>query len=204
MGSRIIKMDPAQGFAAQTGGAAVILDRLAPRLPAVDDALITGAVMGAGAAKRLSAVRWGLAGNIVVAWVLTLPAAAWSARSSTGSAGSSAPARSGRCVVTAGDARRRSSPCSCAAWPGAARAGRGMIAAVDTGALLELIWVAPRSSRWRSRCASRSIIVGVTKAGDCRRGDRPRLASAYAFMSIVTTALFLGGVVFAVTVIAAK
>ena len=78
-----------------------------------------------------------------------------------------------------------------------------MIAAVDTGALLELIWVAPVITVAVALCFS-LIIVGVTKAGDCRRGDRPRLASAYALMSIVTTALFLGSVVFAVSVIAAK
>jgi PiT family inorganic phosphate transporter len=76
MGSRIIKMDPAQGFAAQTGGAAVLLTAAHLGFPLSTTHSITGAVLGAGAAKRLSAVRWGLAGNIVLAWVLTLPAAA--------------------------------------------------------------------------------------------------------------------------------
>ncbi len=76
MGSRIIKMDPAQGFAAQTGGAAVLLTAAHLGFPLSTTHSITGAVLGAGAAKRLSAVRWGLAGNIVVAWILTLPAAA--------------------------------------------------------------------------------------------------------------------------------
>ena len=77
MGSRILKMDPAQGFAAQGAGAAVILAavaRTASRSPPPTS--ISGGVMGAGAAKRVSAVRWGVAGNIVVAWVLTIPAAA--------------------------------------------------------------------------------------------------------------------------------
>jgi PiT family inorganic phosphate transporter len=76
MGSRIIKMDAAQGFAAQGSGAAVILASTHGGFPLSTTHTISGAVMGAGAAKRLSAVRWGVAGNIVVAWVLTLPAAA--------------------------------------------------------------------------------------------------------------------------------
>ena len=97
MGSRIIKMDPAQGFSAQSAGAAVILAASHFGYPLSTTHVISGAVMGAGAAKRLSAVRWGVAGNIVVAWVLTLPAAAaiGGARS-TASRGSSATARSAR------------------------------------------------------------------------------------------------------------
>ena len=77
MGSRIYKMDPAQGFAAQGGGAAVLLTASHLGFPLSTTHSITGAVLGAGAAKRLSAVRWGLAGNIAVAWVLTIPAAAF-------------------------------------------------------------------------------------------------------------------------------
>jgi PiT family inorganic phosphate transporter len=76
MGSRIIKMDPAQGFAAQGAGAAVVLTASHLGFPLSTTHVISGGVLGAGAAKRLSAVRWGLAGNIVIAWVLTLPAAA--------------------------------------------------------------------------------------------------------------------------------
>jgi len=76
MGSRIHKMDSAQGFAAQGAGAAVILAASHSGYPLSTTHVISGGVMGAGAAKRLSAVRWGVAGNIVVAWVLTLPAAA--------------------------------------------------------------------------------------------------------------------------------
>jgi PiT family inorganic phosphate transporter len=76
MGSRIIKMDPAQGFSAQGAGAAVVLTASHLGFPLSTTHVISGAVMGAGAAKRLSAVRWGVAGNIVVAWVLTLPCAA--------------------------------------------------------------------------------------------------------------------------------
>src|SRR5918999_284629 len=76
MGTRIIKMDPAQGFAAQGAGSAVILSASHVGFPLSTTHVISGAIMGAGAAKRVSAVRWGVAGNIVVAWVLTLPGAA--------------------------------------------------------------------------------------------------------------------------------
>jgi PiT family inorganic phosphate transporter len=76
MGSRIIKMDAAQGFAAQGAGAAVILASSHFGYPLSTTHVINGGIMGAGAAKRLSAVRWGVAGNIAIAWVLTLPAAA--------------------------------------------------------------------------------------------------------------------------------
>src|SRR3954467_12613715 len=76
MGSRIHKMDAAQGFAAQGSGATVILASSHVGFPLSTTHTITGAVIGSGAAKRLSAVRWGVAGNILVAWVLTLPGAA--------------------------------------------------------------------------------------------------------------------------------
>ena len=75
-GMRIIKMDPSQGFAAQSAGAAAILAASHYGFPISTTHVINGGVMGAGAAKRLSAVRWGVAGNIVVAWMVTLPAAA--------------------------------------------------------------------------------------------------------------------------------
>ncbi len=75
-GTRIIKMDAAQGFSAQGAGAAVILASTHFGFPLSTTHVINGGVMGAGAGKRLSAVRWGVAGNIFVAWLLTLPAAA--------------------------------------------------------------------------------------------------------------------------------
>ena len=75
MGSRIIKMDPAQGFSAQGAGAAVILAASHLGFPLSTTHTIAGGVMGAGAARRLSAVRWGVAGNIALAWVLTVPCA---------------------------------------------------------------------------------------------------------------------------------
>jgi inorganic phosphate transporter, PiT family len=76
MGSRIIKMDAAQGFSAQGAGAAVILASSHYGFPLSTTQVISGGVMGAGAGKRVSAVRWGVAGNIVGAWLLTFPAAA--------------------------------------------------------------------------------------------------------------------------------
>ena len=76
MGTRIIRMDAAQGFSAQGAGSAVILASTNFGFPLSTTHVISGGVMGAGAGKRLSAVRWGVAGNIVGAWILTFPAAA--------------------------------------------------------------------------------------------------------------------------------
>ena len=75
-GMRIIKMDPAQGFSAQGAGAAVIMASSHFGFPLSTTHVINGGVMGSGVAKRISAVRWGVAGNIITAWILTLPAAA--------------------------------------------------------------------------------------------------------------------------------
>ena len=76
VGTRIIRMDPAQGFACQGAGAAVVLVSSHFGYPLSSTHVISGGVVGAGAATRLSAVRWGVAGNIAIAWALTLPAAA--------------------------------------------------------------------------------------------------------------------------------
>ncbi|MGH7238654.1 MAG: inorganic phosphate transporter, partial [Candidatus Saccharimonadales bacterium] len=76
MGSKIIKMDPVQGFTAQGVGSLVILISSALGYPLSTTHVMSSSIMGAGAAKRLSAVRWGVAKNIVIAWILTLPCAA--------------------------------------------------------------------------------------------------------------------------------
>ncbi len=76
MGMRIVRMDPAQGFAAQSAGAAVILAASSVGYPLSTTHVISGGIAGAGAATRFSAVRWGVAGNIAFAWLITLPAAA--------------------------------------------------------------------------------------------------------------------------------
>ena len=75
-GARIIKMDAAQGFSAQGAGASVILVSTFLGFPISTTHAINGGVMGAGIVRRLSATRWGIAGNILAAWLLTLPAAA--------------------------------------------------------------------------------------------------------------------------------
>ncbi len=75
LGNRIHKMDAAQGFAAQSGGAAVILAASHLGFPLSTTHTISGAVIGSGAAKSVSTVKWGVAGNMLVAWLLTLPAA---------------------------------------------------------------------------------------------------------------------------------
>jgi PiT family inorganic phosphate transporter len=75
VGTRIINMDSAQGFSAESAGAAVILVSSHFGYPLSSTHVISGGVIGAGAARRLSAVRWGVAGNIGIAWILTLPAA---------------------------------------------------------------------------------------------------------------------------------
>ena len=75
MGTRIAKIDPPQGFAAQTTCAGILWTTAHYGFPVSTTQTISGCVTGAGASRRFSAVRWGIAGNIVVAWILTLPAA---------------------------------------------------------------------------------------------------------------------------------
>lgn len=76
MGQRVVKLDPVHGFAAETTAATVILVASSFGMPVSTTHVISSAIMGVGASDRFSAVRWGVAGNIVVAWVLTLPASA--------------------------------------------------------------------------------------------------------------------------------
>jgi PiT family inorganic phosphate transporter len=76
MGSRITKLQPVHGFAAETGAAAAVFLATVFGIPVSTTHAITGAIVGVGATRRLSAVRWGVAGRIVWAWVLTIPAAA--------------------------------------------------------------------------------------------------------------------------------
>ena len=76
MGTRIVRMDPVHGFAAQTVAAAVIQLATTWGLPVSTTQVVSGSVMGAGATRRFSAVRWGVARRIVWAWVFTIPASA--------------------------------------------------------------------------------------------------------------------------------
>ncbi|PYB73337.1 MULTISPECIES: inorganic phosphate transporter [Rhizobium] len=76
MGSKITRLNPMQGFCAETGGAITLFAATWLGIPVSTTHTITGAIVGVGAARRATAVRWGLAGNIVIAWIVTLPAAA--------------------------------------------------------------------------------------------------------------------------------
>ncbi|MEY4284375.1 MAG: hypothetical protein RL111_1050 [Pseudomonadota bacterium] len=76
MGQRITKLKPVGGFCAETGGALTLFLATALGIPVSTTHTITGAIVGVGSTQRASAVRWGVAGNIVWAWVLTIPASA--------------------------------------------------------------------------------------------------------------------------------
>jgi PiT family inorganic phosphate transporter len=75
MGSKITKLQPVGGFAAETGAAVALLIATQTGVPVSTTHAITGSIVGVGATRRLSAVRWGVAGQIVWAWILTIPAA---------------------------------------------------------------------------------------------------------------------------------
>jgi PiT family inorganic phosphate transporter len=76
MGQKITKLRPVGGFAAETGGAITLFMASSLGIPVSTTHTITGAIVGVGSAQRVRAVRWGLAGNIVIAWIITMPAAA--------------------------------------------------------------------------------------------------------------------------------
>jgi PiT family inorganic phosphate transporter len=76
MGHKITRLQPVGGFAAETGGSIAVFTATALGIPVSTTHTITGAIIGVGATRRLSAVRWGVAGRIVWAWILTIPASA--------------------------------------------------------------------------------------------------------------------------------
>ena len=76
LGTRVAKLDPPQGFAAQTSTAVILWLTARYGFPVSTTHTISGSVLGAGASTRFSAVRWGVAGNIILAWILTIPCAA--------------------------------------------------------------------------------------------------------------------------------
>jgi PiT family inorganic phosphate transporter len=76
MGSRITRLHPVQGFCAEAGGAATLFLATFLGIPVSTTHTITGAIVGVGAARKVAAVRWNLASNVVTAWILTMPAAA--------------------------------------------------------------------------------------------------------------------------------
>ncbi|MBS1170940.1 MAG: inorganic phosphate transporter, partial [Burkholderiaceae bacterium] len=77
MGQKITKLKPVGGFCAETGGAITLFIATIFGIPVSTTHTITGAIVGVGSAKRVSAVRWGVAGGIVWAWILTIPASAF-------------------------------------------------------------------------------------------------------------------------------
>jgi len=74
MGQKVVKLDPVHGFAAETTAATIILGASSLGIPVSTTHVISTAIMGVGSSDRFSAVRWGVAGDIVIAWILTLPA----------------------------------------------------------------------------------------------------------------------------------
>ena len=76
MGQKITKLKPVGGFCAETSGAITLLVTAFAGIAVSTTHTITGAIMGVGATKRLSGVRWGLAGNIIISWILTIPLSA--------------------------------------------------------------------------------------------------------------------------------
>ncbi len=76
MGQKITKLKPSGGFCAETAGGITLLITAWGGIPVSTTHTITGAIMGVGATKRLSGVRWGVAGNIILAWIITIPASA--------------------------------------------------------------------------------------------------------------------------------
>jgi inorganic phosphate transporter, PiT family len=77
MGQKITKLKPVHGFCAETGGAIMLFTATALGIPVSTTHTITGAIIGVGSTRKFSAVRWGVAGNIVWAWIFTIPAAAF-------------------------------------------------------------------------------------------------------------------------------
>jgi PiT family inorganic phosphate transporter len=76
MGQRVVKLDPVHGFAAETTAASIIFTASHFGMPVSTTHVISSAIIGVGSSDRLSAVRWGVAWNIVIAWILTIPASA--------------------------------------------------------------------------------------------------------------------------------
>ncbi len=194
MGTRIIKMDPAQGFAAQGAGAAVILAASSVGYPLSTTHVISGGIMGAGAAKRFSAVRWGVAGNIVAAWVLTLPAAALvggvtyavSRLFGTGALGPMLISLALLAMVTVVMARRLQHHAS------PTPAGRMILASVDTGALLKVLYSSLVAGVGVAVVFSLAVL-GATRSADMRRAGRSGAATGYA--ALAGLAILLSGAI---------
>jgi PiT family inorganic phosphate transporter len=77
MGQKITKLKPVHGFCAEAGGAIMLFTATGLGIPVSTTHTITGAIIGVGSTRKFSAVRWGVAGNIVWAWIFTIPASAF-------------------------------------------------------------------------------------------------------------------------------
>ena len=209
MGSRIIRMDPPQGFSAQGAGSAVILAASHFGYPLSTTHTISGGIVGAGAAKRLSAVRWGIAGQIVMAWVLTLPAAA-----AVGAAyvrgharvrqrRARAPARRERADARARRVLRPPRPGAPARGAGSRRVMAVLAAIVDVDALGSIV-LASLGFGIGGTAVFALAVLSVTRFAEARQaGAHPR-AIAYAVATALTFAGFFGAVALGLVVMTAK
>ena len=164
VGTRIINMDSAQGFAAEGAGAAVILASSHFGYPLSSTHVISGGVIGAGAAKRLSAVRWGLAGNIAVAWAVTR---ARRRRLRRGRLRDRERVRPRRARPAARHAARRSGALAQQRSPGR----HGAVAEAD--ARVAGVRPAAGSARARRGRPGRGVVLGFARSATVRPGDRP-------------------------------
>ena len=205
MGSRIIKMDPAQGFAAQGVGSAVILSASHVGFPLSTTHVMSGAIMGAGAAKRLSAVRWGVAGNIFVAWILTLPCSAAVGALTYGvvrifGTGSAGPA-GGRRGAAARPARVLRAPAVERRGACGERAMR--LAVVEVGQIFEVIWVSLIAGVGLTFVYS-FVVLGTGRSAEARRTGRGGVAFAYGALAVVSLVAFAAMIVLGVQVMLTK
>ena len=167
LGRRIIALDPARGFAAETVGAGVLYTTAYVfEAPVSTTQTITSAIMGAGATRRLSAVRWGVARSILVAWVLTVPMAALAAAARLPSS----------CTWSAGRPDRRSGG-------SAEAAGDVVLGALVRGVAEDLAW----SGRTRpaGRCGCRWSRRGVAVKNAVRSETRAACCMLWVTMMIV-------------------
>src|SRR4051812_44143360 len=223
MGSRIIKMDSAQGFVAQGSGAAVILPASHAGFPLSTTHVISGAVMGGGAAKRVSAVRWGVAGNNAMGGGRATPAPG-----AAGGGGSAATDPLGGGGAAGGVGRRGrgalgrrgggwgrdrlggehgpGGPGHGALARGAATGGgRGMIAAdiIDGGALLQVIWVSLAAGLVLVGAMALAII-GFARASHERREGHAASAGTYFAVAIAGSGVIAALVVLGVAIMLHK
>ena len=105
MGQRVVKLDPVHGFAAETTAATIIFGASHFGMPVSTTHVISSAIIGVGSSDRFSAVRWGVAGNIVIAWILTLPASGFVAAVAYGAAPGAVTARLRAGYLSAGHRR---------------------------------------------------------------------------------------------------